>query len=577
MHASFDHPPTLQLRGDLSSPEWDSAAVSTLAHELGTRPEVARVLVGRGAGTPISAKARFDAKLAHLRKPDEMAGYEAAVDLLCSALSQRKTIGIFGDYDVDGISSTALLATYLQECGGEVIARVASRGGGYGFSLARAQELVRAGAQVVVTADCGTSDHEALAWLHEQGIPSVVIDHHQVPKEAPLTTAFLNPHQPGCGFSFKGMCSGGVGFYVCAGLRRALAKERAFAVPDPRTLLDLVAMATVCDMMALQDNNRILVRSGLNHLSMRRRPGIVALLAAAGVPGHVNIDEAHIGFVLGPRINAPGRLGAAQPALDLLMSRERGRAELLAKEIEHINRRRKGHQRDIEQQALAQVREQGLEDAPALVVFQEDWLPGVVGIAASTLAQRYRRPALVLGKDPESGTWRGSSRSYGGADVFSALQDCAPVIERFGGHRQAAGLSIKEDQLMALREGFGASIAGQDHETDLADPYDGEISLDSVAPPLLDALRAIGPYGVDFPEPCFLIKQLQIAHLKIVGGNHLSMGFEASDGRRIGSIAFGQGQVPVRPGSRINVLAVPAYNDFAGRRSIQLRILRMWG
>lgn len=576
MDDAFEAPSSLTLRGDLGLPQWDDSALSALADKIGTRVEVARVLVARGAGTAISGQERMDAKLAHLRQPEAMAGYEAAVDLLCRALRNQQTIGIFGDYDVDGISSTALLASYLQECGGQVIARVASRSGGYGFSLERAQEMVAAGAQVVVTADCGTSDHEALAWLHTQGIPSVVIDHHQVPKENPQATAFLNPHQPGCGFSFKGMCSGGVGFYVCAGLRRALAKERAFAVPDPRQLLDLVAMATVCDMMALQDNNRILVRRGLSHLSQRRRPGVVALLAAAGVPTHVEIDEGHIGFVLGPRINAPGRLGAAQPALDLLLARDRAKADGLAKEIEQINRKRKGHQRDIERQALAQVREQGLADAPAIVVFHEDWLPGVVGIAASSLASQFRRPALVLGRDPSTGQWRGSSRSHAGADVYDALQRCSSLIGRFGGHRQAAGLSLQEDRLLELREGFASAIASQEHEQGPEAVYDGEVSLEAVEPALLDALRCVGPYGVDFPEPLFLLKDLQIAHLKIVGGNHLQLGFEASNGRRVGGIAFGAGKAPLRPGSRIDVLAVPGYNDFAGRRSIQLRVSRLW-
>lgn len=568
--------PELSLRGDLGQAQWDDAAVAELARRLGTRKEVARVLVGRGVATEISGKERFDAKLAHLRRPDAMSGYQAAVDLLCSALANKRCIGIFGDYDVDGITSTALLATYLQECGGEVVARVASRGGGYGFSLQRAKELVSAGAQVVITADCGTSDHEALAWLRAQGVPSVVIDHHQVPKEAPVTDAFLNPHQPGCGFSFKGMCSGGVGFYLCAGLRRALSEKRAFAVPDPRNLLDLVALATVCDMMALQDNNRIMVRRGLAHLSARKRPGVVALLSAAGVPSHVEIDESHIGFVLGPRINAPGRLGAAQPALDLLMSQDRARAELLAKEIEQINRRRKGHQRDIEKEALAQVKAQGLDGSAALVVFQENWLPGVVGIAASSLAQKYRRPALVLGKDPVSGNWRGSSRSYGGADVYAALQACAPVLGRFGGHRQAAGLSVDPDKLLELREGFCAAVAQQEHEPSSEELYDGELSLDDVEPGLLQALRSVGPFGVEFPEPRFLLRGVQISHLKIVGGNHLSLGFEASNGRRVGGIAFGAGAAPVRPGSLIDVLAVPGFNDFAGRRSLQLRVSRLW-
>lgn len=576
VESSFTAPTRLALRGALEDPAWNEQAVRDFAQRLGTREEVARVLIGRGAQTEISARERFDAKLAHLRQPQAMAGYSEAVELLARALEQNLRIGIFGDYDVDGISSTALLASYLQECGGEVIARVASRQGGYGFSVERAQELVQAGAQLVITADCGTSDHEALAWLRAQGIPSVVIDHHQVPKERPLTNAFLNPHQPDCDFSFKGMCSGGVAFYLCAGLRGVLAKKRAFAVPDPRALLDLVAMATVCDMMSLEDNNRILVRRGLSHLSARRRPGLVALLRAAGVPAHVPIDESHIGFVLGPRINAPGRLGAAQPALDLLLSRDIGRADALAREIESINTKRKRHQRDIEAQANAQVLESKLDESAAIVAYSEDWLPGVVGIAASGLAQRYRRPALVLGRDPSSGRWRGSSRSFGGANVYAALQSCSEILEAFGGHTEAAGLSVAPEQLEALREGFCAAIDAQKRPASDTLYHDGALSLDTVNPHFLQALREVGPFGMDFPEPLFELRGVEVSRLKIVGGNHLSLGLQSPQGRPFPAIAFGAGQAPLRPGSRIDALAVPAFNDFAGRRQIQLRVSRLW-
>lgn len=563
----------------MSSPHWGDDKLRTFAQVLGVEPAVAAVLVGRAMESEAQAKSRFSAPLSTLRSPEGMAGFEAAIEILLHAVENKKTIGIFGDYDVDGVSSTALITSYLRALGAVVIPTVATRQGGYGFSRARAEALVEAGAQVVVTVDCGTSDHEALQWLSARGIASIVIDHHQVPKEPVSAAACLNPHQPECGFSFKGMCSGGVGFYVCAGLRRKIEAKRAQPVLDPRTLLDLVAMATVCDMMPLRDNNRVLVAQGLSRLSRRERPGIAALLRIAGVPPGVGLNEGHLGYVIGPRLNAPGRLASAQPALELLLAQDAATARQWAQVVEEQNERRREHQKRIQREAelmLEELSAPGGELPPALVLFSPDWLPGVVGVAAAGLAGRFGRPAAVLGQDPQSGELRGSVRSGGDTDVFAALSRCDPSLQRFGGHKKAAGFSMDRQALSEFRHLFCEAVAEQgiDRRDEL--DYDGELCPSAVHATLLDELYRVGPFGVEFPEPCFLAREQRLLDTRIVGGQNLAFRLATGDGRRLRGIYFGSGGDRWWEGREVDCLFAPSYNDFRGRREVQLQIKEMW-
>ncbi|HET6583842.1 MAG TPA: DHH family phosphoesterase, partial [Nannocystaceae bacterium] len=271
-------------------------------------PLVLQLLHARGIEGDEALARAVSPRLRDLRPPTQMAGFESALDLLQWAQARRVRVGVFGDYDVDGVSTAAILAGYLEALGLSVVVRVAHRDAGYGLGLADADAFASAGAALVLTGDTGTSDLEALARLREHGIKTIVIDHHQVPEVMPPTDALINPHRRDCGFPFKGLCSAGVAFYLCAALRSRLAAQ-AGRVPDPREWLDLVALATVCDMMPLVDENRVLVHAGLLRLARSARPGVRALLDRAGVGPEELVDETHMGFRLGPRLNAPGRLG----------------------------------------------------------------------------------------------------------------------------------------------------------------------------------------------------------------------------------------------------------------------------
>ena len=429
----------------------------------------------------------------------------------------------------------------------------------------------------MLTGDCGTSDVQALSWLAERGIGRIVIDHHQVPEQMPPADALINPHQSGCGFPFKGLCSAGVAFYLCAALRSRLASKRA-TVPDPRAWLDLVALATVCDMMPLHEENRILVAHGLRLLGHRLRPGIRALLSRAKVDPKVPIDETHLGFKLGPRLNAPGRLGSAMPSLSLLRARTDAEAAPIAQQIEAINTQRKQHTERTVVEAMALLAaDPKLEQRAALTVYHHGWMPGVVGIAAAGLTEQYRRPAMVIAVDRAAGIARGSIRTVGSIDVRAALAECSDLLLRFGGHRQAAGVTVALDKLDALTEAFDEAVARQGIALAAGDVevVDARVPLRRIDAGLVAAMRGLGPYGVGFSPPRFVAEDVHVDSAKIVGGRHVAMRL-AQGGARLDSIAFGQGAHLPSPGETLSAVYIPFVDRFRGEDRLRLQVERFW-
>ncbi len=565
-------------------PAADPGEIRERAAALGVAPLAMRLLLARGVREVSEQERLLRPRLADLRPPQGMAGFEASLTLLRDAVRGSWRVGVFGDYDVDGVTTATILTTFLESLGVSVVPRVASRDAGYGFGVDDAKALVEAGVDLVVTGDCGTSDHEALEWLRQRGVPAAVIDHHQVPETMPPATALLNPHQAGCAFPFKGLCSAGVAFYLCAALRTSLAAERvsgAASLPDPRALLDLVALGTVCDLVPMVDENRILVRHGLGILGQRRRPGLRALLDAAGVEADAVLDEGDLGFRLGPRLNAPGRLGPAEPSLALLRARTLPEAKAMAARVESFNARRRQEQAQIVEEAHALLGvDPRLGERRGLVIAREGWLHGIVGIAASSIVQRYKRPALVLAVDPKRGEARGSARTWGDIDVRAALQACAPLLRRFGGHRAAAGVSVDPAAIPALADAFDAAVAAQLAARGLvmpiaADMHDGPLALGDLDPDLLSAIESLAPYGVGFPPPRFLLEEAEVDFVRVLQGKHLALALRQS-GVLVDAIAFGQADTPLRVGDRIGALYLPTRSAFRGRWRLQLQLDAFW-
>lgn len=575
--------PKLVLRGSCSL---DPAQRRERARVLGISARGVELLVRRGIEGEAEQQRFLRPRLGQLTPPTSMAGFGEAFELLQWAIKGQKRIGIFGDYDVDGVTTTTVLASFLEAFGAEVVANVATREGGYGFHTDAAKRLADAGADLVVTGDCGTSDHEALGWLEGRDIPTVVIDHHQVPETMPPARALLNPHQPGCEFPFKGLCSAGVGFYLCASLKTALAKEGRTDLPDPRWWLDLVALGTVCDMVPLVGENRTLVHHGLAVLGHRRRPGLRALLQRAGVSGDELLDESHLGFTLGPRLNAPGRLTTAEPSLSLLRARTSADAQALAAQLEAFNTQRRAHQSNIVEEAIEILQaDPRTAERAGIVVADPRWLHGVVGIAANGIVDRYKRPTLVIALDPmgegEGGSVaeaRGSARSFGDVDVRAALAACSHLLNRFGGHKAAAGVSLPRENVPGLVEAFDDAVRAQLGTRaidDLSEPYDGELSLEEIHPEFLDELRHLGPFGVGFAQPQYVAEDLELVSVRLIREQHVQMRVRQG-GVTHEAIAFRRPDLQFEAGQKIGLLFCPQWNTYRGKKQIQLVVDDGW-
>jgi single-stranded-DNA-specific exonuclease len=553
----------------------DAGLVARLAAALRVRPVTARCLAVRGVGEPLDARAFLEPKLGGLRRPEGLAGFARAVERIGEAVRRRERIGVWGDYDVDGVTTAALLTTFLRAVGGDVDVRVARRDGGYGFTVDAATSFADAGCTLIITGDCGTSDGHAIAGVAARGVDVVVVDHHTVPaSDHHPAYALVNPYRPDSTFPFRGLASVGLAFYVVAAVRsrlRELGHFHAVAEPDVRDLLDLVALGTIADLVPLRGENRILTSVGLRQLEARRRPGIAALLAAAGVEAGAPVDERTVAWRLAPRINAPGRLGAAEPSLALLLADE-ATAGMRAAALEESNSARRAAQDTMAEEAMALIeREQG----EAVVIASRGWLPGIVGIVAAKVMERTGRPTFAIAVDGE-GVGRGSARSAGGVDLYRALGTCAGYLERFGGHAAAAGFTVREERLDALREGLCAAVAAQRAAVPTVEGEQGcdaEVTLDEVDDGLAAELGTLAPFGQDNQAPRLVARNVTVRTTRRVGdGSHLKLELEDERGTFRRAIAFGLGERDPGAGARIDVAFAPQVSTWQGQRRVELEV-----
>ncbi|MBP9169176.1 MAG: single-stranded-DNA-specific exonuclease RecJ [Kofleriaceae bacterium] len=555
----------------------DDTAAARLAARLRVRAATARCLLARGVDGD-AATDFLAPRLAQLRKPEgdlAMAGFATAADRVTRAVLRRERIAVFGDYDVDGVTTAALLTSFLRGCGADVVARVARRDEGYGFTPTVAAELLGHGPGLIITGDCGTSDLAAIDAARAAAVDVVVVDHHTVPdRGAHPAVALVNPHRADSAFPFRAMASVGIAFYLAAAVRTRLAGQGHFTsrpAPDPRELLDLVALGTIADLVPLVGENRILASAGLKLASERRRPGVAALLAAAGVGPERPVDEHVLSWKLAPRLNAPGRLGDAAPALDLLLADDRG-AAACADALESANLARRAAQDVAVAEALAAV---GEASAPAIVVASERWLPGVVGIVAAKLVDRFARPAFVIAIDAATGLGRGSARSVAGVDLYRTLAACAPLLERFGGHAAAAGLTVRADAVDALRDALGAAVLAAGSGPAAPGPLaDGELSLAEVDAALVAELDGLGPFGQGNPEPRFVSRGLEVVASRRVGdGSHGKLELRCPRTSTIrGAIGFGLGDRTPEVGTRVDVAYRPTASSWQGKVRVELEV-----
>jgi len=557
----------------------DEAVANRLADTLRVRRPTARCLVARGVTEPREAQGFIDPRLAALRPPAGLAGMASAVGRIADAVARGERIGVFGDYDVDGVTTAALLTGFLRSCGGEVACAVARRDAGYGFTPAAAADFAARGCKLVITGDCGTSDLEAIAAADAAGMEVIVVDHHTVPAAdgAHPASSLVNPFRADSTFPFRGLASVGLGFYLAASVRTELRARGWFATraePDVRELLDLVALGTIADLVPLAEENRILTALGLRRLQARARPGIAALLASAGVEPEREVDARTVAWRLAPRLNAPGRLGAAEPSLALLLANADTAAERAAV-LEQANTERRGTQDRVMEEAIASLGDR--DPGAAIVLAGEGWPCGVVGIVAAKLVDKFQRPAFVIGIDPATGIGRGSARTTGGVNLYDALAAAAPCLDRFGGHAAAAGFTVQRDQVAALAEALGGAVArlaeGSGPVTASVREMDAEVALGEVDERLAEELAGLGPFGQHNPAPQLVTRAAKVTQVRRVGdGSHLKLTIE-DDRRDVRSaIGFGLGDRPVEVGARVDLAFVPTVSTWQGRRSAELEV-----
>ena len=505
-----------------------------------------------------------------------MLGMRPAVDRLARAVRSGERVTLYGDYDVDGVCSTALLSLFLEACGARVATAIPHRlRDGYGLNHGAVERIAGDGTRVLVTLDCGITAAAEVARARDLGLDVVVVDHHTVPAVLPPALAVLNPHQEGCGYPTRHLCAAGVAFALCMALRRALREAGQFrgrAEPNLRALLDLVALATVADVVPLTGANRILVRHGLHALTRAERPGIRALKEVAGMAAGAAVTSGLVGFRLGPRINAAGRLDDASVGLQLLRAPGLDEARPLARALDASNQERQLLEQKILASALEQAETRGPERG--LVLWGEDWHPGVVGIVAARVVDRLHRPVVVVGV--QEGVGKGSARSIERFHLVEALGRCAEHLTRYGGHRAAAGVTLEARLLPAFREAF-ARVAS---EVLTAEDLERRCQVDAVVDPeeltegAVQGLAALGPFGQGNPEPVLIARGLaaraRVLAAKRGGAGHLKL--VLPDAPRLDTIGFGMAERAGETRGRVDLAFQATVDEFRGQRRVALRL-----
>jgi single-stranded-DNA-specific exonuclease len=517
--------------------EQDSQRAASLARVLGVSPVVASLLIARGCAEEKAARAFLQPSYDQLHDPYLMLGMRAAVTRLLRAIEQAEPILIYGDYDVDGTTGTAVLLRGLTMLGARTGYHVPHRfTEGYGIQQPALEKAVAEGYKLVVSVDCGIRAHEPLYWARDNGLDVIITDHH-LPDEGegvPPAFAVLNPNQSGCDYPDKNLAGVGVAFKLIHALFREREREAQVA-----GFLKIVAIGTVADVAKLVGENRTIVALGLKDLANARNPGLRALMEVAGCGDGSGMRAYDLGFRLGPRINAAGRMDAARAVVELFATKDATEARRLAEQLERRNQERKQVQAEIVARAIAELEStsDGSEQSHVAVIAGKGWHRGVIGIAASKIAERIHRPCVVIAID--DGIGHGSARSIEAYHLLNGLTECADLFEKFGGHSHAAGITIRPERIPELRRRLNAHAAAHLTEEDLQPRVniDAELAAASVNFELAGQLSALEPFGAGNPRPVFLTRNLRVMSEPLVmKDQHLKMRLAGPEGRPLETV-----------------------------------------
>ena len=513
----------------------DPRAVEKLTGILKCQPAIAAILVNRKMASPEEASNFLNASLNHLSPPFTLKDMDVAVHRIVKGINCREKILIFGDYDVDGITATTILLEFFRSVGADVSYYIPHRiTEGYGLQKRHIiNYAVAKRINLIVTVDCGSGSHDAVAAANAAGIDVIITDHHMMPDTLPPAVAVINPRRQDCPSGFDDLAGVGVAFYLLVCLRKKLRDQNFWKnrpEPNLKNICDLVALGTLADMVPLTNDNRILAKTGLDIIGSRPRSGMKALMGICGINERA-VNSNDMVFGLAPRLNSAGRLSHASLAVELLTTKRMDRAVKIAASLNHMNRKR----RRVETEMLAQIEDYlkvnpSLLQKNTLVLAHPDWHLGILGIVASRIMKKYFCPVVLITK--ADGVGRGSARSIPGVNLYDGLCVCSGDLESFGGHSMAAGLRIKTEKIDRFESKFENFVG------DVTTPYDFipkltidyELAFDDISERLIDEIESLNPFGTGNPEPIFMARNIRVVSSKIVGNHHRRMLLKQSGG-----------------------------------------------
>ncbi len=546
------------------------------AKEFKLHPIVSQILINRNYTDLETAHRYLNPSLHDLHNPFLMKDMMNGVDRLIRAIQAGEKVAIYGDYDADGITSLAVLYRFLQEIDGDALYYIPDRvSEGYSLNRTAIDRLKALNVGLIITVDCGVSDREEIAYARSQGMDTIVLDHHEVPSAIPDAPAVINPNRSDCSFPFKPLAGVGIVFNFLIALRGGLRNigfwgKRPY--PNLKDYLDLVALGTIGDLSPLVDENRIFSRIGLELINEDRRVGLKALRDTAGL-GNTVIDSGVASFALIPRINAAGRVGTPDEAVRLLLTNDPIEAQRLAARLESCNRERQRLEKGIFDEIIARIHSMGdTKDKGAIVLASPEWHPGVIGIVASRVVDRFYRPTILISL--RDGIGKGSGRSIAEFNLYEGLKLCDPLLISYGGHRFAAGISVKEGDIERLSDVLGGIVKGGLVVQELLPEtfIDAQCSLSQITHELVSHFDRLAPFGTRNPEPILCARNVQVSSPTVVGNKHLKMRV-IGDGVSCNSIWFNRGDYAQGiEGVRLDIAFTPQINYWNGSSSIQLKV-----
>lgn len=564
----------LQTKARWSIGSADPEAADALSEALNVSPLLARLLAVRGLTDIGHANQFLNGGTDQTHDPFLLDGMAEAVERIRLAIDSDEKIRVYGDYDADGVSSTTLMVHLLRQLDCSFDYYIPHRvHEGYGLNCAALDAAKEQGVRLIVTVDTGISAVEQIAYAHSIGIDVVVTDHHEPPEVLPKAYALINPKKPGCPYPYKQLAGVGV----------ALKLAQALLGRWPEELLEFAAIGTVADLMPLTDENRVIVKQGLERMRQTSNYGIKALLDVAGT-SLKDVNSTHIGFVLAPRINASGRLLSADTSVKLLTTTSEQEAEALAYELDQLNKERQRIVDEIAKQAMAMVEEQRNEKGElpkAIVLAYEDWNVGVIGIVASKIVDRFYLPTIILGIDKDTGMAKGSARSITGFDMYRALTHCQDLMDHYGGHQMAAGMTLSREHLPELARRMSTLAAEWLTPDDFIPVLQADMMCDfsEVNLESISQLELLGPFGMGNPSPRFVFKELALKDMRTIGKEqqHLKLSLQCARNETaaaLDAIGFGKGLLAewISPSASIDVLGELSVNEWNGVRRPQIMI-----